>query len=508
MRIPIVPRFEPCVSPGQRFRAEALARQIQREQPHVNGGSDVFRHLVVRQPVGDEPALHLDDYSEIPVIGDCDTAQLTQQRARLRAADGDWVVQSRKIENGFSDYCEYQLGLGRVTWIYPVVQPAAPRQMALQCWMDRRVRHDLVQAVRRQGLRYIHPYVSTLHVWELAALLRNATRLPMSVIGPPPALARWANDKIEFTRVAARLLGHAYVPRTEVAFNFATLSQQVRELARCSVRLGIKFPFGVGGSGNFLLEARCFRGLSLAQVRQHLKVLLSGNRWPQSGRLLIDVWESDVVSSPSVQIWIPPAGHGDPRIEGLFDQITSGERGAFEGACTLHLPRETEREMIDCSFLLAILFQQLGYVGRCSFDLILQDSGDPARCLKFIECNGRWGGTSIPMTLVNRLHTGQASPSWCCKKIRLAGRRLPTFAQLVRRLDTELFDIARGTGPFILYNPARIRAESAVEAIALGDTPAEARHRLDFELPARLRETAGPEPGAGLDSQSIANPNL
>src|SRR5690606_34224305 len=53
--------------------------------------------------------------------------------------------------------------------------------------------------------------------------------------------------------------------------------------------------------------------------------------------------------------------------------------------------------------LLASLFQQLGYFGRCSFDTILVGP-DPATAeVHWAECNGRGGGTSIPMTLVNRL---------------------------------------------------------------------------------------------------------
>ncbi len=494
MRIPIISRFEPRITSRQRAQIESSTERIRRDQPQVNGGSDLFRELAPTGPLEDAPTLHLDDFSEIPVIGEHDTALIVQQRARLRAADGDWIAQTQQIEKGYSDYCEYRLGLGRVTWLYPGVKPDMPRQMALQCWRDRRVRHDLIRAVRRQGMRYIHPYLSTLHVWELAALLGNATRCPVRVIGPPPALARWANDKIEFTRAAASLLGPAQVPRTEVAYNFAKLAQLVHELGKTDARLGIKFPFGIGGSGNFLLDTRQIRGLPLAQLREQLQQLLSGNRWPASGRLLIDVWETDVISSPSVQSWIPPRGTGAPVIEGIFEQIITGLEGAFTGTCTLPLPREIEQEIVDSSFQLALLLQNLGYVGRCSFDLILVGQRIEDCRIEFIECNARWGGTSLPMTLVNRIFAHQPSPAWCSQKIQMPAGRSYTFLEIVRQLDPDLFDAATGAGRWILFNPGRIQTDSALEAIATGGTPAEARHELDHVLPARLRQIASPRP--------------
>ena len=198
MRLPVISRYQPEVTDAQVRRTVAVAQRLKQEDRLLEGRDAAFQELVVKGAIDNSPALIIDDFSEIPIIGKLDTSAVVQQRARLRAAAGDWLVQSQQVEAGYSDYCEYRLDLGRVNWLYPANQPHDPHQVAIECWQDRRVRHDLIQAVRHEGLRYIHPHLSTLYVWELASLLTQATRIPVQVIGPLPHLSHWVNDKIEF----------------------------------------------------------------------------------------------------------------------------------------------------------------------------------------------------------------------------------------------------------------------------------------------------------------------
>jgi hypothetical protein len=459
------------------------------EQPQLRIGNDTYRHLIVDHAISDEPALHLDDYSEYSTIGEVSDAPILQQRSRLRAFADDWVVLTRPIENGFSEYCEHRLGLGRVNWLYPAVKPGYEAYLALECWRDRDARHDLMKAIRQQGLRYIHPHISTLHAWELASQLRHATRKPLSVIGPPPVIARWANNKIEFTRAAARLLGQEFVPRTESAYNFATLSQKAQALAETNERLGIKFPFGMGGHGIFLVDSKKIRGLSLAQTRDHLKKLLSGSQWPKCGQVLIDVWESNVITSPSVQTWIPPFGFGDPLIEGIFEQAVVGDRKEFVGSCYVGgLLPSIEQQIVDGGYMLAKLFQQLGYVGRCSFDLILVGQNLENCRVEFVESNARWGGTSIPMTLMNRLGMNPPENEYCVRMINLPGLERIEFSQLLQELKPDLFDAKTREGRLVLFNPGRLESDSAIEAIAIGKTASQASQYLSEDLPQQISQ--------------------
>src|SRR5947209_13015601 len=42
--------------------------------------------------------------------------------------------------------------------------------------------------------------------------------------------------------------------------------------------------------------------------------------------LVAGAWDDPVVDSPSVQLWVPPAGDGLPVVEGVFSQVRSEER--------------------------------------------------------------------------------------------------------------------------------------------------------------------------------------
>ena len=137
------------------------------------------------------------------------------------------------------------------------------------------------------------------------------------------------------------------------------------------------------------------------------------------------------------------------------------------------------------SFLLTVLFQELGYVGRCSFDMVLVgESIDNCR-VEFIECNARWGGTSIPMTLVNRLNVNDNS-AFCVKKIEVPGLKQLEFNILSRGIKEELYDPLTGRGRFILFNPARIKSTSSIDAIAIADTTKQAEELLTGSLTDQL----------------------
>ena len=84
---------------------------------------------------------------------------------------------------------------------------------------------------------------------------------------------------------------------------------------------------------------------------------------------------------------------------------------------------------------IACLFQELGHFGRCSLDAVLLDSG----ALHWIECNGRWGGVSIPMTLINRLLGGWQNRAFMI--VHRTGLRIPprSFAEVVSQLRDRLF---------------------------------------------------------------------
>lgn len=462
MRLPIIQHHWPSPARSDLRHAVQLAVSLRNEKRCLKRLSQ-FDKVACKQ-LDDAPTLHIDDYSEIPLHNRERHAIYMQQRACLRAAPGDWVATTHPVDPDFVDYFEERLQVQPLNWI--ATRSKNPLKLALSCIRDRDARRKLSQAVRREGLRYIHPHLASFDVWELADWLREFTRMPIEVIGPPVDVCRFANDKVEFAELVVRLLGEEYVPQTVGAYCVATLSEAVRDLAKTHPYLGVKIPNGVGGHGNFFVDSKDIRGRSLLEVHSYLTNRFSSAGIATTGRMLVDVWETEVLKSGSVQTWIPPITVGPPIIEGLFEQLIEGEQGHFEGSRLLDAPESMTSQIVDQAFLLTTVFQQLGYVGRCSFDfLLVGDAIDNAR-VEYIECNGRWGGTSAPMTLVNRL-VDDSECELSFETFRIGDRSLPemTFPEIANRFGGDLYDARTRKGNTVLFNPARAAIRSEIEVI-------------------------------------------
>ena len=187
-------------------------------------------------------------------------------------------------------------------------------------------------------------------------------------------------------------------------------------------------------------------------------------------------------------------------VEGLFEQILVGCEGIFQGCTKANLPESLAREMATRSWLLAALFQRLGYVGRCSFDLLLVGDGPTSVRLEFIECNGRWGGTSGPMTLMNRLFGNWTAQPFAALKCYLPGLDRLRFIDLLEGLGPDLYDRRTGRGWIIFCNPGQLVSQSGIQYLTLGPTWDEAARRAKVEVPERLRRLVEERVGAPLKS--------
>jgi hypothetical protein len=261
--------------------------------------------------------------------------------------------------------------------------------------------------------------------------------------------------------------------------------------------LGFKLPSSAGGDGNIVITADQLRGCSLAETCQLLKRQLSPLSWDGCSPILIDSWEMEVLGSPAAQLWIPPQQQGFPVVEGIFRQTTEKLRGVFVGATRAELPADLTQEITDRTWLLARLFQLLGYVGRCSFDTILVGSRLDSCRLEFIECNGRWGGTSLYMTLMNRIFGDWTRQPFAVHVAHhIPGLDQFTFAELLTSLDRDLFDVRTRMGNLILANPGRLAYQAGITAVALA--PSWQRAAADaFHFPDRLRVLAQQRHGRG-----------
>ena len=303
------------------------------------------------------------------------------------------------------------------------------------------------------------------------------------------------NDKVCFAETVSRLFGGRLLPETHEASNLTVLSKHIRAFADRGVTVVIKVPDSASGAGNVVVDASELSGQPLTTIREKLGALVSDLPWQGEKHLLVSSWETNVFGAPSVQIWIPPQGHGDPVVEGVFEQEFQGASFRFVGSRAADLPRFLVDEIATRTALLALTFQHLGYVGRCSFDLILAGRGPETCRIEFIEANGRWGGTSTPMTLVNRIHDRWWAKPYVARGLRISGSdnmnmSRVRFDTIVTALEDELVDVRSGRGRLVLYDPASIEARSILYVIGFGATTEAAADFVEKSVSERLEELA------------------
>lgn len=483
--IPIIGQLFPDPPAMLVRKAEKLAADLLIENQRLKPREDLVPFAANGTEEG--PALIIDDLSEISLLGDSAESTFYQDRGRLRAGDGDVLVTCSDPVPGYDEYCRDYLGLGEPAWLRPQAT-RDPMHIAEATWGDRSVRRELVRKMRRDELTHIHPHMGTLAVWELAVLLHRTSHRPIRVLAPTPGVAQWANDKVAFTAAASRLFSRSLVPHSTSAWNMTHAAVNAREIAAQADVVGIKIPDSAGSHGNVVLDSARITNRSLAEIEQLLHEELRDFEWDGSQPLLVSSWESNVLSSPSAQLWIPADCDAPPIVEGLFTQATTGSVGEFVGNQPARLPHVLSAEIVDRCWLLGRLFQLVGYVGRCSFDLILLGDSLANSQIEFIECNGRWGGTSLPMTLMNRLFGDWSNHPYASHVCHVPGLSGISFSSLIERLGPQLFDARSQTGRFILYCPGRISTHSGVSVIGLGhDWPSAARATFE-EFPTILGE--------------------
>lgn len=464
--LPVVRQVDVLLPEAEHARLSELAARIAADEPALSC-VDVFgRDVVVG--LDDGPALLFEDHSEIN-LSTAQREEVFRYRSRLLAGDGDLVLISGPRHAAFEQYCRDVVGLGDPA----IIALPPPVNLRLSSLADRFAANErafnMILDFAREGRRInLMPYLGTGSAWKLAGQLGAATGARVQVAAPPPRLTKRVNDKLWFDQRVIEVIGKDARPPNYHAYGPAAVAGRIAQIARRSERVVVKVPDSAGSAGNIVLDSAAVRRLPLSRVRSHILTLLSARGWSLQFPLLVGVWDCEVLSSPSVQVWVPLAEQGLPVIEGLFEQLVCGAEGQFIGATAIQLAEPLRQRLATEAMQLACLFQKLGYFGRCSFDAIV--AGPDWRCanVRWIECNGRWGGTSIPMTLANRL-TGD----WARREMMIIQRldlkmnryELPAALEL---LETVLYrHDGDGTG-VIITNPDQLEQGSGLHMVLLG----------------------------------------
>lgn len=403
--------------------AASVAQALRRDEPAFVSALDFGPF--VRQGIGKGPSVLIGDQAGISLV-DAGSAQLDYRMALL-AHPGD-VVLVRRRNWVFEAYLSDFLGMTPVTFLEAGGSPLAP--VAANARKSQEMIGMLVTLARNSGGLTLKSYLTTGHVWRLAQTIGAASESCIHVCGPSPRVTRRANDKLWFSRMARQVIGTSATPPTRAAYGPAATAGLVQRISRLSPQVIVKIPDSAGSAGNVRLESETVAGMPLAALRGFILERLHRTGWQDTYPVLVGVWDQNVQSSPSAQLWIPHPETGPPRLDGLFEQRVTGEIGGFIGAKRAALHPKLQHQLTSEALLIALVLQELGYFGRCSLDAVVCQTEKSSELVHWIECNGRWGGVSIPLTAAEQLLEKPASSALVIVQEKIPDIRLRTHEMI------------------------------------------------------------------------------
>ena len=426
------------------------------------------------------PVLRLDDFSGIPFLVDITGVEEYQHRARLRANPEDLYAAVTPATFGYEPYCQRNLRLAPVDFLE--VSPVDNQLALARACSEGEARDRILRRVAASGSLTIDPFMGIAEVWDLADSLARTSGAPVSVMAPPPPVTWIANDKQLFSQLVESVLGPDWLVETLDARSPDALARELLTLAERHLQVGLKRLRCASAMGNKVFTSAEILGLPLEVLEAEVRQFLDRTEWQGDEDVQVVAWEQ-VEHSPSTQLWIPPLERGEPRLDGVFEQLLAGEHKVFVGSRPATLPQAVNDAAGEGSLAVALALQSLGYVGRCSFDFVLVGDPEGDFQLRFTECNGRWGGTSIPMTFMDRLMAGRPRPPYRAQDFIHSELVGAEFSDLVAQVGDEAFDVRTGTGRFIFYNTGPLELHGKLDVIAMGETQQEAETALEEDLP-------------------------
>ena len=467
--ISIVPQFDVRIDPAEMDRLDGLAGRFLSAEPALQDisafGPGVTAGLT------DTPRILIGDHSEIPLMDPAEQS-LFGYRIGLLAGEGDVLVLAQARSPDFEHYLQRLLAAPTFD-VLEVTEATSQVSGSLpyRCYATPHLLDRLVDVARNGQGACLVPHLTTGHVWRLGAAVAARSGAPISICGPSPRLSRRVNDKLWFAACVRDVLGQSALPPSFGAYGPAALAGEVKHLVSRFDRVVVKVPDSAGSAGNLSLESRRLRDHSVTELSRILTLLLHGLGWRDRYPLLVEVWETEVLMSPSIQVWVPHADEGLPVVEGIYQQVVEHKEGVFIGAVRAELPSEWEQRLSTEAMRLAYLFQRLGYFGRCSFDVLLSGTDLKTAAVHWIECNGRWGGVSVPMTFANRI---LADPSaWNPVIVQKESEALEprAFARVLEQFHDMLFDPRHPDDGIVFLTPTGLEQGKAMHFMTLSGKP-------------------------------------
>lgn len=238
------------------------------------------------------------------------------------------------------------------------------------------------------------PYAATVDFYQLVDKLSVDYGLQVLTPESPAPDRLWVRDYID-TKLGFHVLvsqwlknSDSLLPRRIVCQDLEGAAAAVQWFGDCGLDCLIKADDGENGIGNFLISTGSFSSIEAIKIHLHQHSFLD------CAEVVVEefIHTSDLLS-PSLEIFVPPLGVGEPAITYLSQQIFQGP-GDFCGVMVDHVLMESKwyAALAESGLVIANHLQEMGYAGHFDLDAIIDDEDRPY----LLEINSRrTGGTHV-----------------------------------------------------------------------------------------------------------------
>jgi hypothetical protein len=265
---------------------------------------------------------------------------------------------------------------------------------------------------------------------HLAQTLQNDDGLVVHLPETPAPEAVWLRDYVD-TKAGFRVLASRWLPNADQLLPPGVICRDAETAADAALWFHhqqracmVKADNGESGLGHTLLplEPR----LSLGQIQQQLQL----NPYLRDNLIVVEEYvDAARHVSPSLELFVPPRGQGEPRITYLSQQLFRGF-GQFSGVL---VSREMLAEpwypaLAESGLTIARHLQAEGYVGHFDVDAVVDD----AHRVWLLEVNSRrTGGTYVHEFAVHAFGPDYLEAVTLLSHAKLPSGRLTTVAELL-----------------------------------------------------------------------------
>ncbi len=315
--------------------------------------------------------------------------QYRGDRAIIWAGDPKLVFASLPIPH--AEHLYTQAGYPHTRYLAPQ-NPSA--WLSLDILREPALLQQLIEYAGEGRTLQIIPYAATTQFLELVETLEAQHGLTVLLPETPRRDMLWLRDYVD-SKIGWRILASRWLPNAETLLPEGLACQTLEvaaDAARWFLANGraclVKSDIGENGIGNVMLKPGM--AATSADIIAHLRAATFLNDQWLTVEALVD---AENPLSPSLEVYVPPQGQGEPFITYVSDQLFQG----FGDFCGVLVSRELfdtpwYAPLAESGLIMARRLQEMGYVGLFDLDTVVDDEGR----VFLLEINPRrTGGTHV-----------------------------------------------------------------------------------------------------------------